>query len=333
VTEPDDAGFLPHFPVQLPTPDLRPWLDGNLLPGVWSFDGPEPGPHVAVLSLVHGNEIAGALVLDAWLRQGLRPRRGRLSLVFANLDAFARFDPADPTLSRFVDEDLNRVWCGKVLDGPRRSAELARARALRPLIDTVDVLLDLHSMLWPSDPLIIVGESLRARELALRLGTPPLVVADQGHRTGRRLIDYAPFADPAGRRTAILVEGGQHWQTATQETLEACARALLLQTGLWPQPELSLPSGRGKTGMADGAAPGARLAEVTRTVTAGTHGFAFVRPFHGGAVIPARNTLLALDGETEIRTPHDDCLLVMPCPRTMRGHTAVRLARFLPAGN
>ena len=50
-------------------------------------------------------------------------------------------------------------------------------------------------------------------------------------------------------------------------------------------------------------------------MTARTPGFAFVRPFRGGDVVPQRNTLIALDGETEIRTPHDDCLLVMPSLR------------------
>ena len=313
------SGLLPQFPVRLPVPDLRPWLAGNLLPGVWSFSAETPGPHVALCALVHGNEIAGALVLEALLRQGFRPRRGRLSLIFANLAAFARFNPADPTLSRFVDEDMNRIWCARVLDGPRQSSELTRARALRPLIDTVDLLLDLHSMLWPSGALFITGETTRASRLALRLGQPPLVVADQGHRTGRRLIDYAPFGDPDGQRTAILVEGGQHWQPETETMLRASAEALLREAGQLDGPAPALP------------AQPPRLAEVTRTVTAGTHGFAFVRDFQGGMVIPNRNTLLALDGETEIRTPHDDCLLVMPSPRTMRGHTAVRLARFLPA--
>ena len=72
-----------------------------------------------------------------------------------------------------------------------------------------------------------------------------------------------------------------------------------------------------------------RLAEVTRTITARTPGFAFVRPFRGGDVVPQRNTLIALDGETEIRTPHDNCLLVMPSLRSMPGQTAVRLARFV----
>ena len=64
-------------------------------------------------------------------------------------------------------------------------------------------------------------------------------------------------------------------------------------------------------------------------VTALTGGFAFARPFRGGDVVRHRNTLIATDGGTEIRTPHDDCLLVMPSLRPSRGHTAVRLARFI----
>ena len=78
-----------------------------------------------------------------------------------------------------------------------------------------------------------------------------------------------------------------------------------------------------------GAAARPRLAEVTRTVTATAPGFAFLRPYRGGEVVPERNTLIALDGDAEIRTPHDDCLLVMPSLRTIPGHTAVRLARFV----
>jgi len=303
--------YLPAFPVRLPIPDLRPWLEGNRLPGVWSFDAPLPGPHVALVSLIHGNEIAGALLLARWLREGLRPLRGRLTFIFGNLAAFARFDPADPTISRFVDEDLNRVWDDRMLAGTRRSTELERARALRPLMDEVDVLLDLHSMLWPSDPLIIAGQAAESRALGLRLGTPPLVVADHGHQTGRRLIDSPAFAE----RPALLVEGGPHWEETTLETLERCATTLLQEYGLIPPALAPVTPGR--------------LAEVTRTVIAGTHAFTFVEQFRGGTVIPRRNTLLALDGDQEIRTPHDDCLLIMPSPRALRGHTAIRLARYV----
>ncbi len=310
----------PRLPVHIPTPDIRRWLRGNCgIEGVWTFRAEAPGPHVAISAIVHGNEIAGAVVLDRWLRTGMRPARGRLSLVFGNLNAFARFDREDPTASRFLDEDLNRLWDPAVLEGPRRSAELRRARELRPLFDTVDLLADLHSMLWPSDPLILSGEQDRAARLGLAIGMPSLVVADAGHAGGRRLIDYARFTAPSGEAAAVLVEAGNHWQQRTIAMMEqACARLMRFagmaghDAPLHP-PEPSAPP---------------RRARVTRTVTAGTRAFAFLRDFHGGEVIAQRNTLIAMDGDEEVRTPHDDCLLVMPTPMVPRGHTAVRLARY-----
>jgi predicted deacylase len=319
----------PRVAVRLAVPDLRPWREGNTgVQGVWSFIGPAPGPHLAVVALMHGNEIAGAHAMARWLRDGLRPLRGRLSLVFANLDAFARFDPADPTASRFVDEDMNRLWDADRLErDPRRSAELRRARALRPVFDAADVVLDLHSMLWPSDPLILTGAADRARRLAGEIGVPPLVVADEGHATGPRLIDYPRFADPSGTATAMLVEAGPHWEEETAATAEACAARLLRLLGM----TRASAAGPGSAASPP-PPPRPRFARVSRTVTARSGAFAFVRAFRGGEVVARCNTLIALDGEEEIRTPHDDCLLVMPSPRTMPGHTAVRLARLLEPG-
>ncbi len=319
-----NSGVL-RLEVQITAPDIRPFQGGNVLPGVWSFSAVAPGPHVAVVALVHGNEIGGAVVLDRWLRAGLRPARGRLSLVFANIDAYGRFDPADPTASRFIDEDLNRLWDEETLDGGRRSCELRRARVLRPFFDSVDVLLDLHSMLWPSDPLMLVGQSRRAAGLALSLGVPSLVVADEGHESGRRLIDYTRFSAPGSQRSAILVEAGSHWEETTVATMEATGAALLQTTGVVEAGNAILrpaPPGR--------AAP--RLAEVTRTIVARSRGFAFVQPYRGGDVVARRNTLIALDGDAEVRSPHDGCLMVMPSLRTMPGQTAVRLARFVGPG-
>lgn len=316
----------PRLEVRVAAPDLRRWREGNALPGVWSFSAATAGPHVAVVALVHGNEIGGAVALERWLRSGLKPVRGRLSLVFANLTAFDRFDRDDPTASRFVDEDMNRLWDVETLEGGRRSCELKRARELRPFIDTVDVLLDLHSMLWPSDPVILAGQTPRGRALGLALGIPSLVVADEGHAAGARLIDYPRFVAPAGQATAVLVEAGSHWEAATVATMDAAASRLLRCVSAIDPADAVLPQPDRTTE----AAP--RLAEVTRTITARTSGFVFLRPFRGGAVVRQRNTLIALDGEEEIRTPHDDCLLVMPSLRTLPGHTAVRLARFVSPG-
>ena len=321
--EPGTAGQAPllAFEVAIDPPDLALWRPGNTgIEGFTSHSAAAAGPHVLLLALTHGNEFTGAIVLDRLLRAGLRPARGRLTIGFANLAAFDAFDRANPTVSRFIDEDLNRLWDPALLDGSRRSHELDRARAMMPAVAAADVVLDLHSMLWPSDPLILCGATARGRALAEAIGSPGLVVADRGHASGPRLIDHPRFADD-GPASALLVEAGQHWQPSTVDMAAASIAGLLRHLGLVDHRSALPPTER--------AMAGQRTAEVTTVVTANTGSFAFVRAFRGGEAIPHRNTLIALDGDTEIRTPHDDCLLVMPSLRPTRGHTAVRLARFV----
>ena len=309
-----------EFEVELQKPDIEPWVEGNTgVQGFTSVQGDMPGPHVVLLSLTHGNEYSGAIVLRSLLADGIRPKRGRLTIGFVNLDAFARFDPQRPTAARFIDEDMNRVWDIETLDGPRQTRELNRAREIRPIIDTADVLLDLHSMLWPADPCMLCGETLQGQELARTVGVPALVVADRGHANGRRIIDYQRFTAPGSDATANLLEAGQHWTPATVGICEKAVRSLLFQMGMISADPLidRVPQ---------------KLAVVTKAITAATKQFGFAEPYRGGNIIRQRNTLIAMDGATEIRTPHDDCLMVMPSLRPGKGHTAVRLARFVPFG-
>ncbi len=164
------------------------------------------------------------------------------------------------------------------------------------------------------------GSEEKGRALAAGIGTPELVVADHGHAAGRRLLDYARFATPDTPFVANLVEAGQHWQPATVDASLATIAGLLRHFGMAPATHQALPPAQGGR---------QRFAEVTDAVAAATSSFAFVQTWRGGDVVPRRNTLIALDGTTEIRTPYDNCLLVMPSLRPSRGHTAVRLARFI----
>jgi predicted deacylase len=306
---------LPHFPVFLDVPDLSPWRDGNTgIAGFTTRDSGLAGPHVVLVSLIHGNEFAGAIALDEMLRSGFKPMAGKLTFGFANIAAFEKFDRENPVASRFVEEDMNRVWDDAELFGVRRSLELDRARDIRPLIDTADIVLDLHSMLWPSEPLLLCGAGRQGRDLALGIGTPPMVIADTGHAGGKRLIDYGRFTENPGRAACVLVEAGQHWEPACVKQMRTTIFSLLRHTGL-----------------AEGIAPSItpRFAEVTQLVTARTNRFVFVRDFLGGEIIATKDSLIAHDGDIEIRTPHDHCLLVMPSLRPSRGHTAVRLAKLI----
>ena len=135
----------PNYAIELTAPDIEPYRAGNTgAEYVTTFDSGIPGPHVLVTALTHGNEICGAIALDRLFRAGLHPRHGKLTLAFDNVAAYQSFDRRVPTASRFVDEDFNRLWAPATLDGERQSTELARARALRPVVDEADFLLDIH---------------------------------------------------------------------------------------------------------------------------------------------------------------------------------------------
>jgi len=188
--------------IEIGLPDLSRWSEGNTgIPYVWRFESERPGPNVTVQALTHGNEICGAIALCDLLSAAVRPTRGALTLIFANVDAYLAFDP-DPFASRCLDEDMNRVWTADVLAGPRQSRDLARARALLPIYDATDYLLDLHSMTDPCPPLALAGRQRKGVELAYGVGLPEHIVIDAGHKAGRRLRDYAFFDNPDDPRSA-----------------------------------------------------------------------------------------------------------------------------------
>jgi predicted deacylase len=310
------------YTVEITAPDISLWRRGNTgIDYATTFDSGKPGPHVMITALAHGNEICGAIVLDELLRAGIRPLQGRLTLVFCNIAAFERFDAANPEASRWVEEDFNRVWTAEVLDGPRDTVDLRRARILRPLLDRADLLLDIHSMQHPSEPLLLAGPLTKGRVFAAEVGYPALVVCDAGHAAGKRMRDYAGFGDAASPNNALLVECGQHWAKRTVDVARETTLRFLARCGL-------IDPDKGPFRFADTPLP-QKTVEVTHPVTITAEAFRFARVFTGLEVIEQAGTLIGWDGEREVRTPYDHCVLVMPSKRLYRGQTAVRLGRFV----
>ena len=313
------------YRVELTPPDIEPYRAGNTgVEYVTSFAAGEPGPHVLVTALTHGNEICGAIALDRLLRAGVQPRRGRLTLAFDNIAAYREFDPRYPIASRYVDEDFNRLWAPETLDGERRSVELERARALRPVVDAADFLLDLHSMQYATAPLMLAGLLPRSRELARRVGIPELIMCDKGHAAGPRMRDYGGFGDPDSAKTALLIECGQHWERRSAEVSTDVTLRFLVALGVVTAEDVAALSGP------DFAAnPRQRVIEVTEAVTISGERFDFVQDFRGLEVLPEKGTLIGRDDGREVRTPYDNCVLIMPSRRLVKGQTAVRLGRYL----
>jgi predicted deacylase len=312
------------IPIELQAPDIAPHRrSATGVDWIHTFESGKPGPHVLVNALTHGNEICGAIVVDRLLRECLRPVRGTLTLAFANVAAFARFDPGHPYASRFIDEDFNRVWTPETLDGPRRSAELTRARELRPFVEAADLLLDIHSMLEPSPPVMICGPLEKGIRMAFDVGVPEHVVSDTGHANGTRMRDYGGFGDPESERNALLVECGQHWERNAEHVAWQTTWRFLRHAGVVDPERAAREIGE--------AVPPQKLVRVTQAVIASTPAFRFAKSFTGMEVVPRRGDVIAWDGEEAVRAPYDNCVLVMPVPNNVKtGLTAVRLGRVEP---
>ena len=168
-------------------------------------------------------------------------------------------------------------------------------------------------------PLALTGLTAKGRRLAAAMGFPGCVVADAGHPNGARMRDFGAFADPDSPRTAILVECGQHWAKSSVRVAIAACRQFLAALEIVARRDCS---------SASGAAPARRAAADGRGHRGGDRyrrRLSLRRRLPGLEVIPERGTVIAHDGARPIRTPYDDCVLIMPSRRLTPGLTAVRL--------
>ena len=263
-----------EYAVELTPPDISPYAKGNRgVPYIWSFEGSQAGPHAMVSAVVHGNEPCGAIALDWVLKRDFRPLRGKLSLAFMNVEAYAAFDPSDPNATRWVDEDFNRVWAMDVLDGDRDSVELRRAREVRETVVSVDRLFDIHSMQHLAPPVMIAGTRPKGLALAADIGVPDIVIADAGHAAGTRMRDHGAFDDAGAEASACLIECGQHWDSKAGTLAKQSTARFLSALGMAPPDlieELGLPD----------PAP-QQFFEVTQAVTIENE-FRFAKSFTGG---------------------------------------------------
>ena len=315
----------PNYAIELTPPDIEPYRVGNTgVEYVTTFDSGTAGPHVLVTALTHGNEICGAIALDRLFRAGLRPRQGKLTLAFDNVAAYRNFDARVPIASRFVDEDFNRLWAPATLDSERQSTELLRARILRPFVDAADFLLDIHSMQYATAPLMLAGTLDRSLALARRVGIPELIMCDAGHAAGPRMRDYGGFGDSASPKTALLIEAGQHWERRAAEVATDVMLRFLVTLGT-----LSREDARPIGGPDFDGHPRQRTIQVTEAITISGANFEFVEDFRGLEVLPQKGTLIGRDNGREVLTPYDNCVLIMPSRRLVKGQTAVRLGRYV----
>ncbi len=308
-------------PIELVPRDLSAYRKGNRgVDYVHSFDSGLPGPHVMINALTHGNEFCGMVAVTHLLDQGIRPLRGKLTLSFANIEAYGRFDPAKPFESRFVDRDFNRIWDDALLDGADDNVELRRARELRAIFAEGDALLDIHSTSYAVPPMLIHEPLAKYDALSRHLHSPLHHVLLPGvMHPGRPLIQFGAYGQADSAALGVVVECGQHF-AATSGPLAISVTMRFLSFFGMISPDLAAQYGP------EAGEP--KRYEVTRVVVAQSADFRFVKPWVGFEELE-EGELIALDGETELRAPFPRCTVIMPTRRIQQGRDVVSLARPL----
>ncbi len=114
-------------------------------PAPWSFrfDGGKHGQHILFGGITHGNEI-GSLPSLAELAESLVNQKtqfgGIVTIMLGNVEACLANE-------RFLEADLNRVF----LDAAPESKEKVRAQELMSLFEGIDLFVDFHQTIEPSE--------------------------------------------------------------------------------------------------------------------------------------------------------------------------------------
>lgn len=303
--------------VEYRPPDISVHAAGNTgIPYIWSFQAEKDGPHAVILGCMHGNEIAGAAIIDHLLNEKIRPTRGRITLIFGNPAAYARFDPETPYLGRFLDVDINRVWGDELFDPANTAAEVERARELRPVIEGADYLLDLHTMQGRGEPVALVTDKPATMEFVSQMSSLPFILSGKMHQAHRvRLRSYGRYGDVNDKAVALQVEAGQHWERAAIETGLEIAYDFLAKAGVRSSEDAPRQSTQ-------------KQLRIVETVMPEGGEFTFAEDFHSGTYFPRNGTVVGFAGpdRTEVRTPVDECYLIMPVHFRLEGGSCCRFA-------
>ncbi len=281
------------------------------IPHVWelSRDGRYSRPHIGVIGALHGNEIGGLQVLERVRREadafGARLTEGTLVLIHGN--------PKATTERRRYSEggtDINRLFAYHYVDElakPAWAYEHHRALELRPLVEGLDAMLDLHSATQPTVPFAICDGTLDGIALAQKTGCN----VTWGWDGPGMLMEHVSIgALVAAGRPAISVECGQHDDASTPAVGFDVLTRFLGALGATDHP---VAERSGDT------------FELFGRVVKPTHNFELSRDFKSFDRLDPGQVLGRGEGVTI--TVERDAFLLLPTPTAKRGEDIVYLAR------
>ena len=307
--------------------DLSPYRNGNTgIDYIHTFDSGKSGPHVLVNALTKGNEFCGIGAICFLLDQQIKPVRGKLTLSFANVAAYERFDPHDPQANRFIDVNFNRIWADDILDAGDSASEVIRARQMRPIIGQADYLLDLLSNChlrdsddWNDPPMLAYIEKTAALEIAEKMKFPLHQIGCQPSPRGGMLYEYGSFRDAASPAAGLLAECGPHFDKDAETNAIQIALRFLDACGVIAPETVKTYNAVAETGKVN-------VYSDMLLPVAETDSFRFSGEFRGYEEF-SEGDLIALDGDKELRAPYDNCVLIAVATNIRKGDGVGHLIR------
>ncbi len=206
--------------------------------------------------------------------------------------------------------DINRLLDYGFVDALPRKAwtpEHHRALDLRPVLEGLDCLLDLHSATADTVPFAILNDAPGTLDLGRRVG-----VGHLSRGWERVLADRATIGVLARRgRPALSIECGQHDAPATGEAAWGFAMRFLSASGVIGHPRP--------------APEPVQVFELAEAIDKPAADFRFVRPLRGFERLEA-GAVLGTHGGGELRVGYD-CVVMLPNDAVPVGVHVAYLAR------
>ncbi len=290
---------------------MSPGIEGGRLGCVRGVvRGVAPGPTLIVVGGLHGNEPAGVEVGAPLLARlaAAPPAAGEVVVLAGNPEALA-------VGRRYLARDLNRQFTPERIAAARTAAAGGAAdveqRAALALADAIAAIVarargpvfavDLHTTSADGVPFSIVIGSPATQEFAARFPLPGLVGLEGscGGTLGQHL--------GALGCVALAIEGGQHESAAARTNLEAVVTIALAASELAPHGD-DTRAAEAQLTRAGAAHP--RLIEVVLRHAVDEARTFRMEPGFANIQRTPQGTLLAREGDVEIRAPFDGLVLL-----------------------
>ncbi|MDD2917239.1 MAG: succinylglutamate desuccinylase/aspartoacylase family protein [Candidatus Gracilibacteria bacterium] len=278
------------------------------VPGITVIDSGKPGKNIAIFAITHGNEPIGLGVFDVLCNQyeiRNRLKTGKIYLVAVNIEAYGKYiQEDDPNKNRFIHDNMNRISNKPHKEG---SSEFRRFRELVPILDEIDIAIDLHSVPIGDDIIGIVDRKYLGQSLGF-LDAETVLVDDIGN-TGA-LTGYLLRQG----KEAYGLECGNHTDSRAFETGVRNVLNLLVSQGVIDGEVIRTH-----------AAP--QVFEFAEEIFPETDDFMFIKDYSGFSLVP-EGEIFALDGGRGIKnTLGYDAFLGIPMKGAKKGDGAGFLFR------